>query len=111
MVCIANILEGACRKHRVIRWGGEEFLIILLSVTEEEAFAISEQIRKEVEQFRFFHENGEFSCTVTLGLHAYNENEGIENSINFADKASTKENAGEKTAASGMKRFSKWRNK
>ena len=54
LVCIANILEGACRKHRVIRWGGEEFLIILLSVTEEEAFAISEQIRKEVEQFRFF---------------------------------------------------------
>lgn len=87
LVCIANILEGVCRKHRVIRWGGEEFLIILLSVTEEEAFEISEQIRKEVEQFKFFHENGEFSCTVTLGLHGYNENEGIENSINFADKA------------------------
>ncbi len=87
LVCIANILEGVCRKHRVIRWGGEEFLIILLSVTEEEAFEISEQIRKEVEQFKFFHENGEFSCTVTLGLHAYHESEGIENSINFADKA------------------------
>lgn len=87
LVCIANILEGVCHKHRVIRWGGEEFLIILLSVTEEEAFAISEMIRKEVEQFKFFHENGEFNCTITLGLHAYKPTEGIENCINFADKA------------------------
>lgn len=87
LVCIANILEGVCRNHRVIRWGGEEFLIILLSVTENEAFQISEQIRTEVEQFKFFNEEGEFHCSITLGLHAYEAAEGIENSIHFADKA------------------------
>ena len=87
LVCIANILEGNCRQHKVVRWGGEEFLIILFDVTEEEAFQISEKIRTEVEMFPIFHENVEFSCTLTLGMHIYQESEGIEESINCADKA------------------------
>lgn len=87
LVCIANIMEAVCRDYKVIRWGGEEFLIVLFAVSEEEAYAVSERIRKEVEQFSFFHESGEFSCTITLGLHRYNEEEAIEQSIGYADKA------------------------
>lgn len=30
LVCIASIMESICRKHKVVRWGGEEFLIVLL---------------------------------------------------------------------------------
>lgn len=26
LICIANIMESNCRKHNVVRWGGEEFL-------------------------------------------------------------------------------------
>lgn len=87
LVCIANILEANCRGHKVVRWGGEEFLIVLFGVTTQEAYQISEGIRREVESFRIFHDDGEFSCTITLGLHAYKEKEGIEESINCADKA------------------------
>lgn len=87
LVCIANIMEAVCRDYKVIRWGGEEFLIVLFAVSEEEAYEMSERIRKEVEQFSFFHESGEFSCTITLGLHRYNEAEAIEQSIGYADKA------------------------
>ena len=87
LVCISNIMESVCRRHKVVRWGGEEFLIILFDVTEEEAFQISEKIRTEVEMFPIFHENVEFSCTLTLGMHIYQESEGIEESINCADKA------------------------
>lgn len=87
LVCIANILEGLCRRHRVVRWGGEEFLIILLSVTEEEAFQLCEEIRKEVERFKFFHEGGDFYCSITLGLHIHYDKESVEEGINCADKA------------------------
>ena len=87
LVCIANILEGSCRKHQGVRWGGEEFLIILFDVTRDEAFGISEGIRKEVEQFPFFYNNVQFKCSLTLGLHTYREQDGIEESINCADKA------------------------
>lgn len=87
LVCLANILEGLCREHKVVRWGGEEFLIILFEVTESEAMEICEGIRREVEGFRIFHGEKEFSMTITLGLHVYGENEGIEESIQYADKA------------------------
>lgn len=87
LVCLANILEGICRDHKVIRWGGEEFLIALFDVTLEEAFELSESIRREVEEFRIFHGDQEFSMTITLGLHVYLEGEGIEESIQCADKA------------------------
>ncbi len=87
LVCIANIMEAVCRDYKVVRWGGEEFLIVLFGVTEQEAYDVSERIRKEVEKFSFYHEAGEFSCTITLGLHRYCEDEAIEQSIGCADKA------------------------
>ncbi|MDO4275375.1 MAG: diguanylate cyclase [Eubacteriales bacterium] len=87
LVCLANILEGLCREHKVVRWGGEEFLIVLFDVTESEAWELSESIRKEVESFPIFHGEKEFSMTITLGLHIYEEDEGIEESIQYADKA------------------------
>lgn len=87
LVCIANILEGACRDHRVVRWGGEEFLMILFEMSREEAFALSESIREEVAGFTIFCEEQSFTCTLTLGLHVYQEEKGIEECINCADKA------------------------
>ena len=87
LVCIANILERVCRSYTVVRWGGEEFLIILLDVTEREALEVSERVRTEVEQLSIPHDEGSFGCTLTLGLHWYQEQEGIEEGINKADKA------------------------
>ena len=87
LVCIANIFEAICRKYKVIRWGGEEFLIVLFDVTADEAYRLSEQIRTDVEHFKIVHEDQEFFCTVTLGLQVYQEEEGIEENINCADKA------------------------
>lgn len=87
LVCVANIFEAICRKHKVIRWGGEEFLIVLFDVTEDEAYRLSENIRKEIGQFRILCEDKEFSCTITMGLKVYQEEEGVEENINCADKA------------------------
>ena len=61
--------------------------MVLLNVTKNEAFAISEQIREDVQNFPIFFNGNEFRCTLTLGLHAYHEQEGIEESIDRADKA------------------------
>ena len=87
LICIANIMESNCRKHKVVRWGGEEFLIALFNVTEDEAFDISEKIRKEVEEFSIYSGKEEFSCTITMGLHVHELHEGIEECVNKADKA------------------------
>lgn len=85
LVCIANILETNCRRHRVVRWGGEEFLLILFNVTSDEAFALSDRVRQQVEQFVMPYGSTGFSCTMTLGLHVFREN--VEESISCADQA------------------------
>lgn len=87
LVCIANILESNCREHRVVRWGGEEFLIILFNVTADEAFDTCEQIRRQVEQFVVPYGKEWFSCTITLGLHVFKPHEALEDGISCADKA------------------------
>lgn len=87
LVCIANILGAICTGHKVIRWGGEEFLLVLFDVTEDEAYQICEQIRVEVERFVLVHEGKEFSCTITLGLSIFKEHIGVEENVNCADKA------------------------
>ena len=87
LVCIANIMEAHCRQHKVVRWGGEEFLIVLFNVTEQEAFEISETIRRDIEQFGIWNKEDKFFCTITLGLHVYGQQEGIEECIACADKA------------------------
>ncbi len=87
LVCISNILESVCRRHRVIRWGGEEFLIVLFAVTEDEAYNTSEEIRREVEAFKVFHEDKVFSCTITLGLHVFDDKLKIDENIVCADRA------------------------
>ena len=87
LVCIANIMEGICRDYKVVRWGGEEFLVALFNVTESEAFQISETIRKEVEGFQITCGSDTFSCTITLGMHVYGRQEGIEECVEKADQA------------------------
>lgn len=85
--CIAAILEDHCAKHKVVRWGGEEFLVVLFDVSEQEAFEICEGIREDVEHFPMTNKEDQFSCTLTLGLHVINPEEGIEECIACADKA------------------------
>ena len=59
-----------------VRWGGEEFLLILFNVTKDEAYELSEKVRRQVEQFVIPYGDKGFFCTMTLGLHIFHEQEG-----------------------------------
>ncbi|MBT9777830.1 diguanylate cyclase [Clostridium sp. MCC353] len=87
LVCISNIMESVCRRHKVVRWGGEEFLIVLFSVTEEEAYEISERVRLEIAGFPFVHNGVGFRCTITLGLNTYDKSVSMDENIARTDKA------------------------
>lgn len=87
LICISNIMEDICRRHKVIRWGGEEFLMVLFSVTENEAYGISEKVRIEVESFSLSHGSQVFSCTITLGICHYDDSKSLDENIAKADKA------------------------
>lgn len=87
LVCISNIMESICRRHKVIRWGGEEFLIILMAVTCGEVEKICEEIRSEIEQFLFPSSDKTFCCTVTLGVTLYDKESSLKKNVARADKA------------------------
>ena len=87
LVCISNIMESVCRRHKVVRWGGEEFLIILMAVTKQECFEVCEEIRKEIQAFPFLQGNTTFYCTVTLGISLFDKEQSFKMNMTHADMA------------------------
>lgn len=82
IICIADILDDLAGNHPVIRWGGEELLIVLFSSPDHEALRLCNRMREEVASYRIDDGAGEYSCTLTFGLGSYNP--GISFAENFA---------------------------
>jgi len=64
-----SVLRGTIRQNDVvIRWGGQEFLLVMPNISREAAAEILERIRTNIEQYHFF-ENGEnISVTASFGF-------------------------------------------
>jgi diguanylate cyclase (GGDEF)-like protein len=70
---LANILINNVRKSDIIiRYGGEEFLIILQNIkTEKEAFDIAEKIRKTIEATKIQLDNTIINKTISIGISLF----------------------------------------
>lgn len=70
------------------RWGGEEFLIILVDTDLEGGQRVAERIRKKVENAKFQYKDREFTVTMTFGLSIYQgADENIDECIRRSDNA------------------------
>lgn len=70
------------------RWGGEEFLIMLVDTDLDGGQRVAERIRRKIENTRFDHKDTRLPVTMTLGLSIYrNEDENIDRCIKRADQA------------------------
>lgn len=87
LIGIANLIESADSDIHAIRWGGEEFLIILFDKNKEEVFQTSERIRKSIERFPFSSQQIPFHCTISIGLTMYDNTYTFEQNLDNADKA------------------------
>ena len=67
----------------IIRWGGEEFIIILVDCTINNALQTAEKLRSEIEQ----SDNGVCPITISMGLCCYDKNDTYQQCIDKADKA------------------------
>ncbi|MCX7989476.1 MAG: GGDEF domain-containing protein [Aquificaceae bacterium] len=82
---LAQILKSSVRSYDLVaRWGGEEFLILLLGDGQEEAVSIGERIRRSVESLS---KEGIPKFTVSVGVASYREGDDINSLIERADKA------------------------
>lgn len=85
MACIFK--DNTRASDTVVRWGGEEFLIILPSTDTVMAEKIAERIRKSIESYKFNYDCISFKATVSIGTVTIDKTIHPENLINLADKA------------------------
>lgn len=82
----ALCLKKQCRPYdTIVRWGGEEFVILLRATNELAALRFAERIRLAVQ--RGFDPALPFDMTISIGLAQYQENDTLEDLVNRADKS------------------------
>ncbi|MGM0441335.1 MAG: GGDEF domain-containing protein [Elusimicrobiota bacterium] len=85
-------ISGAIKKHLrksdlLIRYGGEEFVILLPRTTKDKAVKTAERIRNVVEDIPFYWEGDSFNITVSLGVATFPEDaDKSKDLLNIADK-------------------------
>ena len=86
---LAFIMKEAIRHSDMpVRYGGEEFLIMLTNTTKEKAFEIGETIRKEFASVTFSGNPEIFSKTLSVGIASYpSDADTLWKTIKYADEA------------------------
>jgi diguanylate cyclase (GGDEF)-like protein len=86
---ISQILAGNVRKSDlVVRFGGEEFLVLLVDVREGEAEKVAEKLRKAIEMHEFKTPKGIIKRTISIGVSEFpQDTSAIWEAIKFADIA------------------------
>jgi diguanylate cyclase (GGDEF)-like protein len=84
---IGSVFMSSLRETDVVgRYGGEEFILFLPNSGEDEAFMISERIRKEIERLEFI--GLDRNVTVSFGISSFpNHGTSKDELIEHADKA------------------------
>jgi len=71
-----------------VRYGGEEFLILLLNTTEDQTLAIANKIKKTFSLKEFTSQSETFSKTLSIGISHYpNDADSLWQVIKYADEA------------------------
>lgn len=71
----------------LVRYGGEEFLILSPESNADEAFAIAERVRREVENTEFLFEEKILKITISLGISSFRAGMTPEEFIKSADRS------------------------
>lgn len=83
LIHVVDIIKSCVRQNDyVIRWGGEEFVAVLVETDYDGAQIVAERIRSVIEK----SENFEPKITVSIGISKYNNND-YTLAITNADKA------------------------
>jgi diguanylate cyclase (GGDEF)-like protein/PAS domain S-box-containing protein len=86
---LARCMRGALRETDVVaRWGGEEFVALLLETGEREALEAAERIRSACEQLAIDYAGSLIRVTVSVGVSTLRDGEGgLEGMLERADRA------------------------
>ena len=86
---VARLIRNDCRDVDIpVRYGGEEFLLILPEVNQEGAVVVAERIRRKLSKELIIHDEVEISLTASLGVAAFPEDAHTQQQLlDLSDKA------------------------
>lgn len=88
LASIAGLLRSNLRATDfAVRWGGEEFLVVLTECAAEEGRLIAEKLRLAIENATPCPTQEQLRVTISFGLSQFDGVESIEQTVNRADKA------------------------
>jgi len=84
----AAIIRETIRVYDLLcRYGGEEFVLLITDLENDEAFSMMERIRENMENTIINYEGTEIRITCSIGLAEYISGETLEASVKKADAA------------------------
>lgn len=83
LIAVSNVLRRMCRPNDIIsRWPGDEFVIVLMDISQEGICRLIRNITDEIEKIRDFH----FNISVAVGYAESNEElKNPEDVLNLAE--------------------------
>jgi len=85
---VARCMNEMVRENDyVVRWGGEEFLIILTEGKLDSGALVAERIRQNIEALAIEYLTGKISVTVSIGLTSFQRNDNLESALKRVDDA------------------------
>ncbi|MEA3372684.1 MAG: PAS domain S-box protein [Campylobacterota bacterium] len=82
---LSKIVAMQIRKSdALLRWGGEEFIVIVPHIGKDEAIAFAEKLRSEIEAYRF---DTAGSITISVGASVHQKDEGKSSLLKRVDDA------------------------
>ena len=87
LIEFASLLTQSTRSSDIVgRWGGEEFLIICPSSTQESTYILAEKIRRRISKYHF--KQIKDNLTASFGIAEYRQpNQSIQTLVHLADQA------------------------
>lgn len=70
----------------VVRWGGEEFIIVLNDCDVEQGYNIAQKLRTTMEVQEFEYEGTQFHVTMSFGVSDVSRERSVEDNVKLADE-------------------------
>ncbi len=93
---IGSVLKTSTRKSDIpIRYGGDEFIVILPETKLDDAVVVARKIKDKINSIKFKKSEIEFKCSLSLGVTQVKDEDTMESILDRVDQAlyKTKENA------------------
>ncbi|CAM2926407.1 diguanylate cyclase [Legionella worsleiensis] len=88
LCCLSDKMRHFFRESDIIgRWGGEEFIILLKNLSQENIVKKAEQLRQDIETLRIDINGTLISFTISIGIASFTPQTDKEQIINNADAA------------------------